>query len=103
MTFPSVSKTVRISFALWEKIQNSVVDGTFPDFSSAIRALVEGGLKLMEIKDKVDNPDEVKRLADDWNSKMNENHIFEWAKQLSDDKMKAVYQALDLEKENRIH
>jgi len=98
---PSVSKSIRLPFELWETIQGQIEAGIFPDFSSAVRTLVEGGLKLIEIKDKVDNPDEVKRLADDWNFKMNENDIFEWAHDLSDNKMKAVYQALDLEKERR--
>ena len=102
MTFPSVSKTVRISFDLWERIQNSVVDGTFPDFSHGIRELAEGGYWLLKNKDKLQDKEIVKQFLDDWNSKMNEKNIFDWVKQLPDSQVEAVRVALEMERERRI-
>ena len=66
-----------------------------------MRSLIEGGLKLIEIKDKIDNPDKVRELAESWDSKMNEKDIIGWASKLSDYEMKAVQGAIDLVKERR--
>jgi len=55
----------------------------------------------MEIKNQIDDPKRVLELANQWNAKMNENDIFEWAKNLSDYKMKAVQGAIKFENEQR--
>ena len=102
-TQPSISKSIRLPFGVWESIQNLVEAGKFVDFSDAMRKLVDGGFRLMEIKEQVNDPEKAKKLIDEWNSKMNENDIFDWTKQLHDDTMKAVLQALDLEREKRFH
>jgi len=67
-----------------------------------MRSLVEGGIKLMEIKETVNDPDKVRKLVDEWNSKMNENDIFDWVGDLSDNQITAIQGAISLEKEKRI-
>jgi len=93
---PTASLSVRIPHELWEKLAKFVDDGLAKDLSSAIRTLIEGGFKLIEIKNVVDDPTRVRELAERWDSKMNENDIFEWAKNLSDYQKKAVQGALEL-------
>jgi len=98
---PSVSKSIRLPFQQWEKVEHLVEDKIFPDFSSAVRMLVDGGLRLLEIKDKVQNPEEIKRLSSEWGVKMNEKQVLEWAYSLSDSQLQAVDMLVDLEKERR--
>ena len=98
---PSVSKTLRIPYEMWQSIQALVDSGVYSDFSEAIRRLVEGGMRLISIKDQIKDPEKVKELVQEWDAKMNENEILEWAKNLSDSKLKAVDMLIDLEKETR--
>ena len=101
MKLPSVSKSVRLPFELWQKLEDLVEQEVFTDFSDAVRELIEGGLKLIEIKNDINNPKKVLELANSWNTKMNEQEIFDWVGNLSDNQMKAVQGAIDLEKEKR--
>ena len=101
MKLPSVSKSVRLPFELWQKLEDLVEQNAFDDFSDAVRELIDGGLKLIEIKSEINNPDKVRELAESWDSKMNEKYIFDWVHRLSDNQMKAVQGAIDLEKEKR--
>jgi len=98
---PSATLSVRIPQELWHKINEFVENGKVKDLSNGVRVLIEGGLKLMEIKNEIDDPKRVQELANQWNVKMNENDIFAWAKNLSDQKMIAVQGAIELEKELR--
>ena len=98
MKLPSATLSVRIPQELWQRINEFVENGIAKDFSSAVRVLIEGGLKLMEIKNEIDNPVRVQELASQWNTKMNEKDIFSWAKNLSDQEMAAVQFDIDLEK-----
>ncbi len=101
MKLPSATLSVRIPQELWQRINEFVENGATKDLSSAVRVLIEGGLKLKEIKNVVDNPKRVQELANQWNVKMNEKDIFSWAKNLSDQEMAAVQGAIELEKESR--
>jgi len=101
MKVPSATLSVRIPHELWLKINEFVENKVVKDLSSAVRILIEGGLKLMEIKNEIDNPVRVQELANQWNTKMNENDIFSWTKNLSDQEMIAVQGAIELEKESR--
>lgn len=101
MKLPSTVLSVRVPHELWEKLAKFVDNGLAKDLSSAVRSLIEGGFKLAEIKNEIDNPGRVRELADQWDSKMNENDIFGWAKNLSDNQMKAIQGAIDLENEQR--
>ena len=101
MTAPSATLSVRIPHELWLKINEFVENKVAKDLSSAVRVLIEGGLKLMEIKNEIDDPKRVQELANKWNTKMNENDIFAWTKNLSDQEMIAVQGAIELEKESR--
>ncbi len=101
MKAPSATLSVRIPHELWLKINEFVENKVAKDLSSAVRILIEGGLKLMEIKNEIDNPVRVQELANQWNTKMNENDIFSWTKNLSDQEMIAVQGAIELEKESR--
>lgn len=101
MKLPTATLSVRIPHELWKKLALFVDDGLAKDLSSAVRTLIEGGFKLMEIKNEIDDPDRVRELANQWNSKMNESDIFEWAKNLSDQQMKAIQGAIELENEQR--
>jgi len=96
LKFPSVQLNVRVPHELWEKIAQFVDNGLAKDQSSAIRTLIEGGFKLLEIKNETDDPNRVHELAEQWDSKMNENDIFEWAKNLTDNQKRAVRGALEL-------
>jgi len=101
MKLPSATLSVRIPQELWQKINEFVENGLAKDQSSAVRVLIEGGLRLMEIKNEIDNPKRVQELANQWNSKINEKDIFAWAMNLSDQKMTAVQGAIELVKEQR--
>lgn len=101
MKLPSVSKSVRLPSELWQKLEDLVEQNAFVDFSDAVRELIDGGLKLIEIKSEINNPDKVRELAESWDSRMNEKNIFDWVHRLSDNQMKAVQGAIDLEKEKR--
>jgi len=101
MTAPSATLSVRIPHELWLKINEFVENKVAKDLSSAVRVLIEGGLKLKEIKNEIDDPIRVQELANQWNTKMNENDIFSWTKNLSDQEMIAVQGAIELEKESR--
>ena len=101
MKAPSATLSVRIPHELWLKINELVENKVAKDLSSAVRILIEGGLKLMEIKNEIDNPVRVQELANQWKTKMNENDIFSWTKNLSDQEMIAVQGAIELEKESR--
>ena len=101
MKNPSVSKSVRLPFELWQKLQDLVEQEVFTDFSDAARELIEGGLKLIEIKNDINNPQKVQELVNSWNTKMNEQKIFDWVSNLSENEMKAVQGAMELEKEKR--
>jgi len=101
LKIPSVSKSVRLPFELYQKLGDLVEQNAFVDFSDAVRELIDGGLKLIEIKNEINNPDKVRELAESWDSRMNEKNIFDWVSSLSDNQMKAVQGAIDLEKEKR--
>ena len=101
MKLPSATLSVRIPQELWQRINEFVENKVAKDLSSAVRVLIEGGLKLMEIKNEIDNPKRVQELANQWNVKMNEKDIFSWAKNLSDQEMMAIQGAIELEKESR--
>jgi len=101
LKLPSVSKSVRLPFELYQKLADLVEQKVFTDFSDAVRELIEGGLKLIEIKNDINNPKKVLELANSWNTKMNEQEIFDWVGNLSDNQMKAVQGAIELEKEKR--
>ena len=99
MKLPTATLSIRVPHELWKKIAQFVDNGLAKDQSSAVRSLIEGGFKLIEIKNEIDNPNRVHELAEQWDSRMNENDIFEWAKNLSDHKMKAVRGAIEFENE----
>ena len=101
MKLPTATLSVRIPHELWKKLAQFVDNGPAKDLSSAVRTLIEGGFKLIEIKNEIDNPEKVRELAERWNSKMNESDIFQWAKNLSDQQMKAIQGAIELENEQR--
>ena len=86
---------------MWQSIQALVDSRVYSDFSEAVRGLVEGGMRLISIKDQIKDPEKVKELVQEWDAKMNENEILEWAKNLSDSQLKAVDLLVDLEKETR--
>jgi len=101
LKLPTTVLSVRVPHELWEKLAQFVDNGLAKDLSSAVRSLIEGGFKLTEIKNEIDDPGRVCELAEQWDSKMNENDIFEWTKNLSDHQMKAIQGAIDLENEQR--
>jgi len=102
MKNPSVSKSIRLPFEMWENIQNLVEIGTFEDFSHAIRVLAEGGMQLMKIKDTINDPEKISQITNEWSSKINEDEILDWAKNLSDSQLQAVDMLIGMEKEKRI-
>jgi len=101
LKLPTATLSIRIPHELWEKLAHFVDNGPAKDLSSAVRTLIEGGFKLLEIKNKIDDPDRVRELVEQWDSKMNESDIFEWAKNLPDHEMKAVQGAIEFENEQR--
>ncbi len=101
MKLPSATLSVRIPQELWQRFNEFVENEVAKDLSSAVRVLIEGGLKLKEIKNEIDDPKRVQELANQWNSKINENDIFAWANNLSDQETIAVQGAIELKKELR--
>lgn len=101
MKLPTVHLNIRVQHELWKKLAQFVDNGLAKDVSSAVRSLIEGGFKLIEIKNEIDDPKRVQELANQWNSKMNENDIFGWVNNLSDQQIEAVRGAIDITKEQR--
>ena len=101
MKEPWVSVSLRLSRELWSSINSLVESQQCTDFSQAMRNLMEGGLMLIEIKNDINDPEKVQELANSWNAEMNENQIFDWASKLSDNQMKAVEGAIEIEKDKR--
>ena len=101
MKLPSVTLSVRIPQELWHKINEFAENGLAKDLSSAVRNLVESGLWLHEHKDDIRDTEKTNKIIDEWNAKMNEKEILDWPKQLSDDQIRAIEMAFDLEKERR--
>jgi len=101
LKLPTATLSVRIPHELWEKLAQFVDNELAKDLSSAVRSLIEGGFKLIEIKNEIDDPKRVQELANQWNSKMNESDIFEWVNDLSDQQIEAVRGAIDITKEQR--
>ncbi len=62
---------------------------------------MELGLWLHGNKNLLENQEFVKKIIEEYNSNLNENSIFEWVHQLSDEKIKAVVMALELEHDER--
>lgn len=101
MKLPTATLSVRIPHELWVKLAKFVDNGLAKDFSCAIRALIEAGFWLHEHKNDIHDPEQVQNFIEKWNSQMNEDKIFDWTKQLSENQMKAIEMAFDLEKERR--
>ena len=101
MKLPSATLSVRIPQELWQKINEFVENGLAKDLSSAVRALIEAGFWLHEHKDDIHDPEQVQNFIKEWNLQMNEDKIFDWTEQLSENQMKAIEMAFDLEKERR--
>jgi len=101
MKVPSATLSVRIPHELWEKIAQFVENGLAKDLSSAVRNLVESGLWLHEHKDDILDTEKTNKIIDEWNAKMNEKEILDLPKQFSDDQIRALEMAFDLEKERR--
>ncbi len=101
MKEPSVSKSIRITREQWTKI-NDLVDGkSIPDFSHAARSLIEAGLWLNEHKNDLTDPEKSQKLIEEYNSKLNENTLFDWVGQLTDNQIQGMQIAFELEKEKR--
>ncbi len=98
---PTASLSVRVPQEQWEKLAQFVENGQAKDLSSAVRALIEAGFWLHEHKDDIHDPQQVQNFIEEWNSQLNEDKIFDWTEQLSDDQMKAIEMAFDLKKERR--
>ena len=73
-----------------------------PDFSHAVRALIEAGLWLDEHKMDLSDPKKSQKIIEEYNEKSNEEHLFSWIGQLSDSQIEGMKIALELEKEKRI-
>ena len=101
MKLPSVTLSIRISHELWHRINEFVENSSMIDFSSGVRALIESGLWLDDHKEDICDPDKASKIITEWTSKINENEILDWPKQLSDDQIRAIEMAFDLEKERR--
>ncbi len=98
---PSVSKSIRLSYELWERISEFVENGSCKDFSEATRKLIGAGLWLHDHKDDIQDPEKVNKIIHEWNVKMNEKDIFDWVHQLPESQMIATFAALEMEKESR--
>ena len=102
MNVPGTSISLRISFELWTKIKNFAEKENSPDFSHAVRALIEAGLWLDEHKMDLSDPKKSQKIIEEYNEKSNEEHLFSWIGQLSDSQIEGMKIALELEKEKRI-
>jgi len=101
LKLPTATLSIRIPHESWEKLAQFVDNGLAKDISCAVRALIEAGFWLHEHKNDIHDPEQVQNFIEEWNSQMNEDKIFDWTKQLSENQMKAIEMAFDLEKERR--
>ena len=98
----SVSISLRIPREQCSRIDNLVDGKKYPDFSHAARDLIEAGFWLFEHKKDLSDPKKSQKLIEEYNSKLNENYLFEWVKQLPDSQIQGIEIAFELEKEKRI-
>lgn len=101
MNVPSTTLSTRISFELWTKIKDFAENENSPDFSHAVRALIEAGLWLDEHKIDLQDPIKYQKIIDEYNTKSNEENLFSWIGQLSNSQIDGMRMALELEKEKR--
>lgn len=102
MKEPSVLISLRMTRELWSKINDLIDDRTIPDFSHAVRTLIDGGLWLLEHKNDLMDHEKTKKVVEEHNSKSNEKNLFAWVEQLTDIQIQGMNSALELEKEKRI-
>jgi len=102
MKEPGVLISLRMTRELWTQINNLVENNDSPDFSHAVRSLIEGGLWLIEHKNDLKDPEKSQKVVEEYNSKMDEKNLFTWTAQLTDIQIDGMKMALELEKENRI-
>jgi len=73
-------------------------------FSSVNKAIIECGCYgriLLSYKDVLDDPQRLKEFFEKMNANLNEKRIFEWVRTLTDDQMRGIYQAINMEQEKR--
>ncbi len=100
MKKPTATLSVRISYELWEKI-NEFAEQENADFSNSTRRLIKNGLWLEEHKGDIHDPEKANTVISEWTTKMNENEILDWPKTLSENQISAATMSLEMEKERR--
>jgi len=101
MNMPAVGVSLRMPPELWARVNAIVEDGTYKDFSEATRKLIEAGLWVNDHKDDIQDPEKANKIIQEWNAKMNEKEILDIPKQFTDDQIRALEMAFELEKERR--
>jgi len=101
MKRPGITASVRMSLELWSEINKFVEDGICKNFSESARVLIQGGLKLQDFKQVVNDPSKLNQFIDEMNSIMKKEQIFDWTKSLNDQQIEAIGTALKMEKESR--
>ncbi len=101
MKKPAITASVRMSLELWNQINKFVEDSICKNFSEAARVLIQGGLKLQDFKEVVDEPSKLNQFINEMNSIMKKEQIFDWTKSLNEQQIEAIGMALKMEKESR--
>ena len=102
MKEPSASISIRFPREQWKKINDFVENGESPDFSHAARSLIDAGLWLHEHKNELTDTKKSQQIIEEYNSKLNNDTVFDWLATLSDTKIQGFLMAIELEKEKRI-
>ena len=89
--------SLRLPLEFLEKLESSVKQGKFPYVSEAIRSYAGVGMLVESYKLKIKDPEFLKTIEE---LKQNDG-IFHWTKNLTDEQLDAIAEALKIDKEQR--
>ncbi len=98
---PSLSISIRIPNSLWQNIGKLLEIREFGNISEAIRSLTVLGLWVLENKHRIEKPEEIEKIKQEWSTKMMEEGVIEMTQELSDIQVEGLLEALSLERERR--
>src|SRR3989344_2425834 len=96
MKEPGTSISIRLSRELWNDVNQRVENGRYPNFSDAVRGLIQIGMWLEDNKEKFKEDDKIQKIREEFEAKVNEEAILEFPKGLSDSKIEAVIMSFQM-------
>lgn len=95
---PAVLTSIKWPLDLYHLLNAKVEAKTFPNFSEAVRAYAQLGLRVESFKYEIKNPEFLKSIDE---LKMNDS-IFEWLETLSQTQKEAISFAIQIDREKHV-